>query len=207
MKLFGIIRYNSLVVVAAALLTACGTQATDSADPVSTPPGEPTASTVDPTVEPTGQPETPQQPGQGGPSIPVPTLPIGGTPDGSDIDQCVVANWLGDSDVPKNVSIIVNTVQIKPPGVFDKIGSGCDSTPACEGFAFTSTRTNCSVKVRAKATHGQSARLTITGQLRCPAGQDQLCREFVKKIKPQSIELVQPGEPPASDASPPSTTS
>jgi hypothetical protein len=122
------------------------------------------------------------------------------------VDQCVVANWLGDSDVPRNVSIVVKTVEIKPSGVFDKTGSGCDGTPSCQGFAFTATRKQCSVAIRAKAEHGRSARLLISGDLRCPAGQDRMCRDFVKAITPQSIQLHQPGEPPSSDENPPSTT-
>lgn len=200
MKLFCFIRDNSLVVLAAMLLTACGTQGRESAEPTSTPP----ESTVDPSVEPTGQPEKPQQPGGGAPSIPVPTLPIGGSPDDSQVDQCVIANWLGDSDVPGNVSIVVKTVEIKPSGVFDQTGSGCEGTPSCRGFAFTATRKQCSVAIRAKAEHGRSARLLIAGDLRCPAGLDRMCRDFVKTITPQSIQLHQPGEPPSSDGSPPS---
>jgi hypothetical protein len=202
MKLFRFVRDNSLAVLAAVLLTACGTQGQESAEPTSTTP----ESTVDPSVEPTGQPEKPQQPGGGAPSIPVPTLPIGGSPDDSQVDQCVVANWLGDSDVPKNVSIFVKTVEIKPSGVFDQTGSGCDGTPSCRGFAFTSTREQCSVAIRAKAEHGRSARLLIAGDLRCPAGQDQMCRDFMKKIKPKTIGLRQPGEPPLSGESPPSSS-
>ncbi|HEV2778959.1 MAG TPA: hypothetical protein VGX25_06105 [Actinophytocola sp.] len=206
MKLLRFIRDNSLVAVAAVLLTACGTQAEESSEPTA-PPVESTESTVDPSVEPTDQPEKPQQPGGGAPSIPVPTLPIGGSADDdSQVDQCVIANWLGDSEVPEKVSILVKTIDIKPPGVFDKTGSGCGGTTSCSGgFAFTSSRTKCSVAVRAKAEHGRSARLVFTGALRCPAGQDRICRDFVKKIKPQSIPLRQPGEPPSSEESPPSS--
>jgi hypothetical protein len=203
MKLF---RFNFLVAVAAVLLIACGAQTNESGDSPSTPP--PTEPTAAPSIEPTGQPEKPQKPGGGEPSIPVPTLPIGGTPDGSQVDQCVIANWLGDSDVPKNVSILVKTIEIKPPGVFDKTGSGCDGTTSCSGgFNFTSSRTKCSIAVKAKAEHGRTANLSFTGALRCPAGQDRMCRDFVKKIKPQSIQLRQPGEPPSSDESPPTSTS
>lgn len=207
MKLFWIIRDNSLAALAAVLLlTGCGSQAQESADLPSTPSAGSTESTMDPSVEATGQPEKPQQPGGGAPSIPVPTLPIGGSPDDSQVDQCVVANWLGNSDVPRNVSVVVKTVVIKPSGVFDKTGSGCDGTPSCQGFAFTSTRKQCSVAIRAKAEHGQSARLLLTGNLRCPASQNQICRDFVKTIKPQSIQLHQPGEPPSSDENPPSSS-
>jgi len=205
MKLFRFVRDNSLAVLAAVLLTACGAQGQQSAEPTSTTP----ESTVDPSVEPTGQPEKPQQPGGGTPSIPVPTLPIGDTPDSSEVDQCVIANWLGDSEVPKNVSVLVKTIAINPAGVFDRGGSGCDGddTTSCSGgFAFTTTETKCSVAVRAKAEHGRTARLSFTGVLRCPAGQDQMCRDFMKKIKPKTIGLRQPGEPPSSDESPPSSS-
>lgn len=202
MKLF---RENLLIAAAAVLLCACGSQrAGEGAGATSTLPES--AASAEPSVEPTGQPEKPQPPGGGGPSIPVPTLPVGGDGDDSEVHQCVIVNWLGDSAVPKNVSVLVQAIQITPAGVFDK-GAGCGGTTACGGgFAFTAARTKCSVAVTAKAEHGRTARLSLGGVLRCPTGQERMCREFAGTITPQSIELRQPGEPPTTDENPPTST-
>src|SRR5690348_8720273 len=109
MKLFRSIRDNSLVAAAAVLLCACGTQqAGEGVGATSTPPEN--APSAEPGVEPTGQPEKPQQPGGGAPSIPVPTLPIGGNGPEPRLHQCAHVSWIG-SEIPKNMSVRVKGVQ------------------------------------------------------------------------------------------------
>jgi hypothetical protein len=205
MKLFRFIRDNSLFVVAAVLLTACGTQAKESADSTSTPPpAEPTASTADPSVESTGQPEKPQSPGGGGVAIAVPSLPVGGNgPQPPRVHQCVHVPWIQGS-IPKNFSVLVKVIRFGDDSQFDKGSSGCDRIPGCAGFAFTSTRMICSVPVTAKEPLGRSTSLFVTGELRCPTGQDQACRDFVGQIGGGEIRLSQP-EPPSSDKKSPSS--
>jgi hypothetical protein len=207
MKLFRFIRNNSLVAVAAVLLTACGTQANQSSDATSnSPTAEPTGPTVDPSVEPTGQPEKPQQPGGGAPTIPVPTLPIGGSGPEPTIHQCVVVSWLESSAViPKNWSVRVKAIRFSDAGLFDKADSGCDGNPGCAGFVFTAARTQCSVPVTARQSHGGSTSLLLSGEVRCPAGQEGACRDFAKKVSGGSIPLTQPEGPVSPDEQPPSS--
>jgi hypothetical protein len=196
-------------VAAMLLLTACGTQAKESADSTSTPPSaEPTASTAAPSMEPTGQPEKPQQPGGGGVALPVPTLPIGGNgPQPPQVHQCVHVPWIQGS-IPKNFSVLVKAIRFKDDGVFKKVDSGCDRIPGCAGFAFTSTKMTCSVSVTATESRGESTSLLLSGEVRCPAGQDRACRDFAAKASGGSIPLTQPLAPdkqsPSSGESPPS---
>jgi hypothetical protein len=204
MKLCRFIRDNSLVAVAAVLLTGCATQANESADATSTPPqAEPTAA---PSVEPTGQPEKPQQPGGGTPSIPVPTLPIGGNEPEPATHQCALVSWLNSSaTIPPNWSVRVKAIRFEKAGLFDKADSGCEGTPGCTGFVFTAARTQCSVPVTAKQSRGASTNLLLSGEVRCPAGQDRACRDFAGKVNGGSVALTQPDGPVSPDEQPPSS--
>jgi hypothetical protein len=204
MKVFGLARRGAVVAVVV-LLAGCGD--TRDADPGSAPATTEIADT--PSVEPTG-PETPvtTREGGGGVSVSLPSLPIGGQ---SEPDrgkrQCVPVNWLEPGDkpnIPKGISVAVTSVRLTPAGLFDKGASGCGGAPRCDSsFVFTSQRLACSVSVTAKGT-GETARLSVSGAVNCPAGQAQKCRDLVARVSPGSIEVVQPDPP---EEQPPTTPS
>ena len=149
-----------------------------------------TTTTTSPRRE-TKSPEKPQNPSKD-PYVVLPTLPNGekGTHDTEAKVQCIHVAWLGPpkaSDIPAGLSIMVSEVNIKPGGAFTKSGKGCDRLPACASYAFTSTKTLCSVSVTAIGY--DQAELTFTGHMTCPATRERECSGFADKVEEKSIFL------------------
>jgi hypothetical protein len=160
-----------------------------------------------PSAEPTG-PETPRPKGSGDVAISVPSLPVGGgSTNVSESDQCVTASWLNPT-IPDGVAVQVTKVVPDPDGVFD-LGGGCDSIPGCRpSFVYTSTQSSCSIAVTAKKRQGRETKLSLKGEIRCPAG-NRTCADFAHNAKgtSQLAPITQPRESSGSaEESPPSST-
>src|SRR3954468_5894856 len=150
MRTFRRIRHAVLIAAVAVPLAACGSKTGEDAGATNTADTQTESVPVGtPSAEPTG-PETPQPKGTGDVAIAVPSLPVGGAPEnGSETHQCVTPSWLGNPGVPNRVSVRVTKVLISPAGAFD-LGGGCDGSPGCRSsFAYTSTRSSCSIAVTA----------------------------------------------------------
>lgn len=184
------------VVLISIALGACGTRVTGSGGATTSPTG--TTTTTSPRTETSGT-EKPLPPTKD-PYVVIPTLPNGekGSHDSEAKVQCVHVAWLGPpkaSDIPSGLSVVVTEVNVNPGSAFAKNGKGCDGLPACASYAFTSTRTLCSVSLTATAY--QEAELTFKGRMTCPANREKECSTFVDKIDPKSI-FLDPRSPPES---------
>jgi hypothetical protein len=189
-------RRLSLVIVMTLALGACD-KANETAD---SPSDDEVVSTGNPAEEETG-PETPR-PTEGGKSVSLPTLPVGGDPSGVPEAQCVTASFL--ATLPDGVSVEVTGVRFSAAGVSQKDGSGCDGLDACLGFVFTSENT-CAVSVDASGTSEQDARMLLDGK--CLAEDLSACD--VLRDQHQSVQLIVPAPPDdttTTDEPPPSTT-
>ena len=188
------------VVLISIALGACGREVNGSPGSTASPTGTATitTTTTSPRRETTG-PEKPQPPGKD-PYVVIPTLPNGekGNHNSEAKVQCIHVAWLGKpqaSEIPSGLSIVVTEVNINPGSAFAKSNKGCDGLSACASYAFTSTKTLCSVSLT--ATGYEEAELTFKGHLTCPANREKECSNFVDKIDPKSI-FLDPRSPPES---------
>jgi hypothetical protein len=150
--------------------------------------------TASPTVEGRG-PETPRA-GDDKVAVTLPGLPVGRQGDVDDefqAEQCVLLGWLGSTDLPDGVSVVVTGVHFDPPGVFEEDGSGCGGARVCaEPFAFTSAKESCSVLARARESDGVDTGLLLSGYASCASRAAQKCRDVAASNSGQSIPLTQP---------------
>ncbi len=163
-----------------------------------------------PAVEGSG-PESPQPQQNGGPSITVASLPVGGvgTPDPTNPDQqCGSVNWLLDP-LPSGVVIHLGDISFDPPGVFDQGGSGCGSDqPACgSGTTWAGGNASCSVPV-VQLDPSSSAEVTIVlaGRISCPSQAvcDQLRNQLNGRTGSQATVTAVPHDAESSDTPTPS---
>jgi hypothetical protein len=197
--------HGPLIAVLALLTAACGNHPSGGGSDPSTPPSTPDQSTTTPAIEATG-PEPPPPAAGGPPAIEIASLPVGGgADDDTSVHQCVGVSWLG-SRIPDGVSVLITAVRIQPSGVFTQSTSGC-ARPLCNSsFAFTADQDRCTVPVTAKGRPGASARLSVDGRVRCPAGQRRSCEAFTAAAKKQSIQLTVPDQAPPAPVDPPRPT-
>ncbi|HZM84323.1 MAG TPA: hypothetical protein VFC19_52050 [Candidatus Limnocylindrales bacterium] len=195
--------YLGLLTAIGLLVAACGKPVINDgshaiASQTAGPP--PVESAGPPTIEGTG-PERPAPTGKSQPSARLPSLPIGG--DGStekkSVPSCVEATWLGPQ-IPSGFSVAVADVWIDPKNLFTLGKSGCPK-PACKqsgtSFSFNSEGNSCHVTVIAQVYQSNSvdsAKLLMSGQVKCPTGKQAACDEFAARVreKIQSITLRLP---------------
>jgi hypothetical protein len=179
-----ILRRLSLVIVMTLALGACD-KANETADSPSD--DDEVVSTGNPAEEGTG-PEAPR-PTEGGKSVSLPTLPVGGDSSGEPEAQCVTASFL--ATLPDGVSIEVTGVRFSADGVSQKDGSGCDGFDACMGFVFTPDNT-CGVSVDASGTSEQDASLLLDGK--CLAEDLSACDDLRDQNGSVRLTVPQPPE-------------
>lgn len=213
----------------AALLAGCGSATKDSADTTGSGPAGSTASvsgdaggasssdetneaTSPPPVEGSG-PESPQPQQNGGPSITVASLPVGGvgTPDPANPDQqCGSVNWLL-GPLPSGVLVQLGDISFDPTGIFKQGGSGCGSDqPVCDsGTTWTAGSSGCSVPViQLDAGSEADVAIVVAGKISCPSQAvcDQLRNQLDGHTGSQAIVTAVAHDAQSSDTASPSET-
>lgn len=179
------------VMAVAVLLAGCGSATKDSAGTTGSGPARSAASvsgdaggsssvgdetseaTSPPSAEGSG-PESPQPQQDGGPSITVASLPVGGvgTPDPANPDQqCGSVNWLL-GPLPPGVLVKLGDISFDPSGIFKQGGSGCGSNqPVCDsGTTWTEGSSGCAVPViQLDASSAADVAIVVAGKISCPS--------------------------------------
>ena len=127
-----------------------------------------------------------------GESVSLPSLPIGGTTDGTGLRQCATVYW-GASGIPAGATVTVTSVGFSEPNVFTVVGGGCDGIHSCIGSSFSSSSAPCSVLVQATGSHGKSTVLILAGSPHCDTAQKDWCANL--QAGPSAIDFTQPGSP------------
>jgi hypothetical protein len=167
--------------------------------------GPDTSRSTAPAVEGTG-PESPAPRAKDQPVLKLPSLPYGGddtvyaASETDFIPECVEVSWLG-GEIPDGVRIEVIRVEFDPPKApfIHPSTSACHDRRECDGFRAHVTFTtanggDCGVTV--KATGQGQAKLVFKGSIACPAGKQQVCRDFIPTAtataakKPVTVESV-----------------
>jgi hypothetical protein len=127
-----------------------------------------TAST--PAVEGTGV-ESPQQPNNGGPTISVASLPVGGDIDSDGALQCAHVNLITNNQLPKWVSISIDSIGLSPEGIFRLGGDLCNpADPPCAGYSWTAGTAGreCAVDVTQIKDSTETVKLVLSATVHCP---------------------------------------
>lgn len=198
------------------LLAGCGSQSGAQEPPV-TPSGAAgtsagAVSATTPSAAGTGlQPEgtgseSPLAPGNGGISLPVPTLPIGVSADPQPTDEkvCILVNWVGTLH-PGN-TVAVTSIAVSPPYQETK-PDACPGAveKSCATARFTAGQggATCAAAAIGKPGSGTgTALVTITGELSCPAGQSAACHQDLSELAAEAAAA----SPSFSYSLPPDTT-
>lgn len=220
MRGFPLARRLLTALAVAALLAGCGSATKNSgpagstaavsgdAGGVSSPPSGDDASEVSsPAPEGTG-PESPQPKQDGGPSISVASLPVGGagTADPANPDQqCGSVNWLL-GPLPSGVVVQLGDISFDPPGIFERGGDGCGSDqPVCNsGTTWTEGSSSCSVPViQLDPSSAADVTIVVAGKINCPSQAvcDQLRGQLNGQSGSQAIVTAIPHDTQTSDAS------
>lgn len=132
---------GAALLVTLLLVVGCRTHSTQSADSAASAgsansaasgPASVATSTAEvnttPATEGSG-PESPQPSVNGGPSVSLASLPVGGGSVGNDsgAQQCVEVNWVGAKPIPPGVTIHITGFATNPSGIFDIGGNACPS--------------------------------------------------------------------------------
>lgn len=123
-----------------------------------------------PAVEGTGA-ESPQQPANGGPTISVASLPVGGDVNTDGARQCAHVNLITNDQLPKWVSVSIDSISLSPEGIFRLGGDLCEPAgPACAGYSWTAGTTGreCAVDVTQIKDSTDTVTLVLAGTVHCP---------------------------------------
>jgi hypothetical protein len=145
------------------------------------PGGAPSAADSSPPQEGAG-PESPRPQTKSGPTVPIASLPIGGSPDVEGARQCGQVNLLGVDQLPPGISISVDSIALNPPGIFDFGGDLCGSAPPCTTSWTWTTETaskTCAVAVTQVADASKSVTLELSSTVSCP---DQNTCELARRV-------------------------
>jgi hypothetical protein len=150
----------------------------------------------------------PESPGAtaSGVAVSLPSLPIGGAA-APVAQQCLGISWNGTSLI-EGATVVVTGVAISPSGVFEaqSSGSSCGGKDCGASFVFRPGQTDCVVGLKATASQGRTATLTLSGSARCTTDQQAWCQSL-SGSSAQGIPLTQPGSPDqTSSESPPSSS-
>ncbi|MGW4487224.1 hypothetical protein ACWEOE_25680 [Amycolatopsis sp. NPDC004368] len=185
---FGALGGAALLVLAGACGSPGAGSGTDSAQPSAT---SDVTTTGEPRTEDTGT-ESPR-PSDGGNSLQLAGLPIGGSNDERGKDDCINVSLLNTP--PDGVRVLVAEVHAGPG---DQVSAGgkCDGNPACPAYTFSSRDTACSVALT-WLKPGSGATLTMSGSLQC---EREGCEGY--RLEPNTIDLRNPlGESSSSTTS------
>lgn len=167
-------RFGPLLALIALLLVGCGARhaTTDGASTDGVTQSTVAIDTTPPTEASTT--ESPQHGGGGGISVPVASLPIGGSSGGSGAVQCADVNLTNVPDpLPSDVTISVTGFELDPKGVFTFGGdpADCDvpSEAACPpSWTWTAgSVSSCLVTVTQLVDSDQAVTLKLAGELHC----------------------------------------
>jgi len=139
--------------------------------------------------------ESPQQGGNNGATISLPSLPVGGTAISTDdgVHQCATLVWSGPPDkIPEGVSV---TVKIRvEPATYRESDAGCppDGAPKCRGYTFASAhRGPCDVGLESIARPSVDATLYLDGA--CSGGSS--CTDLLKALTEENSNQSPQGIP------------
>ncbi len=158
-----------------------------------------------PAVEGSG-PEQPPPAQANPPKLDIAPLPIGGGSDNTESQhQCVGVSWLsadsGGVHIPDGLSIVVTNVRIEANTFTKSTSNSRCAGPACRSFVFRHEGDPCSVAVDAKRPGDDT--LFVDGEVRCPAGQQHTCADFIAKVRRQARSISLRWEPDTSASSAP----
>jgi hypothetical protein len=178
MKPFAV-RLAGLVMAVAVCVAGCSTGSKNRSGSGTDSPGDTSSTNLGsaPATEGSG-PETPQQSVNGGPSISVASLPIGGAPaPGSDpSQQCASVNLL--APVPAGATVQLGDVSFDPAGVFQVGGSSCpsDQTP-CASLQWTQQSSPaCVVPVEQVTDSSATVTVSVSGTVICTS--QNVCDDY-----------------------------
>ena len=193
---------RALIVAAvlAILLCACGgtptptveapetTGASEQTDEPSTGPAEPSTETVEePETEDPDATEDAQESNDGGVSVNLPGLPIGGDAEPADATdptlRCAEVNWTGlPVEPPAEVNLTFTDLGTDPPGVYEIVDGGCggDLGPCLDRPGAVTGGNRCAVGIRqvAASPDGVGALFVKAGTISCAPGEESICEQF-----------------------------
>lgn len=123
-----------------------------------------------PAVEGTGA-ESPQQPNNGGPTISVASLPVGGDTDTDGARQCAHVRLITHDQLPARVSISIDSIRLSREGIFSIGGDLCGSDRSpCAGYSWTTDTAGgeCTVDVTQIKDSTETVTLVLAGTVHCP---------------------------------------
>ncbi|HEX8305045.1 MAG TPA: hypothetical protein VF612_09215 [Jatrophihabitans sp.] len=210
-----------LVVLAAGCSTSTPSSTTDASATDSTSAGtgassgSPTASSDSPSPadsspaqEGTGA-ESPQPAQQGGPTISVASLPIGGNTEEDGARQCGHVNLIPPSPLPPGIKFSINSIELTPAGIFSISDDPCGSAPPCTtSWTWTSEApSECTVAVTQLIDSTDTVTLTIGSTATCP--DQSTCDRVESEFKGNGSQVrftALAGVAPAAPATSPSAT-
>lgn len=128
--------------------------------------------------------ESPQSAQKGGPTISVASLPVGGNTDQKGAAQCGHVNLIAHNELPRGISISIDSIGLSTEGVFTLGGDLCapDSTPCTTAWTWTTDTASrqCTVAVTQVADSDKPVALVLVGTVHCPDQQacDDVQRSF-----------------------------
>jgi hypothetical protein len=115
--------------------------------------------------------ESPQPSQNGGPTISVASLPVGGNTDEDGARQCGHVSLIVHNELPKGISISIDSIGLSPEGIFTLGGDLCspDSTPCTTNWTWTRDTANkqCTVAVTQVADSEEPVALVLGGTVHC----------------------------------------
>lgn len=220
MKSSKAIRFGMAAVVLVLLLAAC----MHPSDSDSSASGSPTSGTSSsPQIEPTSGLESPVSPTNGGPSLSLPSPPVGNN-NHNNGGQCIQITWL-TKPIPQGDVVTITSVTVPGPRYSLDLGvtAGCQGGRSCIGYQFNESNDNntfCNVGLAYKGgtidinddTNSDTGTIVIAGRLSCPHSSSARCRNdgsvMEAAAKPISFNTnVTFSTPTPSTSSPPTSSS
>jgi hypothetical protein len=176
----------AVVAVLVLLGAGCTGKSSDSANSTNTASSSDSASLADSTPATEGSgPESPQPSKNGGPSLSVASLPIGGGVSEVGDLQCADVHMVGAGELPAQVVISLDEITLKPGGLFDLASGNCGANePACStSWTWTPDTLNNGCIVAAKQVVDANtvpadtfASLILVATIHCP--DDSSCNQL-----------------------------
>jgi hypothetical protein len=125
-----------LATCALVVLAACGSGGAADGGAGETSATVSATSSAEPTTEPSVEPTEPESTGpvESKPSIKIANAPIGGNGDQGP-RACADVNWLGTKPIPDGITIKLESIHLKPDGIFELDQASCADNPrSCAGL-------------------------------------------------------------------------
>lgn len=138
-----------------------------------------------------------------GQSLPVATLPVGGS-GLADGHECVGISWTR-GEIVEGATVKVTGISFSHAG-FVQVAGSCEHKNCGSSFVFKAGQTTCDLTVRATISEGATATVNMAGAAECVEAQRQWCADLSKaKLSSQASVTFIPDQENSKSSSPTNT--